>query len=288
MTSNMSELERLAYRYLPAHSLPEAPLVVFVHGFLGAGDDWDVVNQVLPEYHQLTIDLPGHGKSCLVQGVSFDQVCRMITATILDCIQAHKLSATVPVCLVGYSLGARLLMYLMTKHRATHETINELNISGLVIEGGNFGLPDDEQKAARWRSDSQWGQRFTQEEIGVVLADWYQQTVFSSLNHEQRQLLIAKRSVNLGSALSDMLLATSLAKQPDLLPSVKTLSFSKHRKPLYICGEFDNKFTQLAVGSGLDYEPIASAGHNVHKEQPVAFASRLRTYLEQMSSGSEK
>ncbi len=122
----------------------------------------------------------------------------------------------------------------------------------------------------------------------MVLADWYQQTVFSSLNHEQRQLLIAKRSVNLGSALSDMLLATSLAKQPDLLPSVKALSFSKHRKPLYICGEFDNKFTQLAVGSGLDYEPIASAGHNVHKEQPVAFASRLRTYLEQMSSGSEK
>ncbi len=135
MTSNMSEFKRLAYRYIPAHSSPEAPLVVFAHGFLGAGDDWDAITQALPDYHQLTIDLPGHGKSCPVQGVSFDQVCRMITATILDCIQAHKLSATVPVCLVGYSLGARLLMYLMTKHRATDETINELNVSGLVIEG---------------------------------------------------------------------------------------------------------------------------------------------------------
>ncbi|GMQ45844.1 hypothetical protein VB10N_08430 [Vibrio sp. 10N] len=177
-------------------------------------------------------------------------------------------------------------MYLMTEFRANHEAINNLNIKGLVIEGGNFGLPDSELRAARWHSDSQWAKRFQQENIGVVLADWYQQSVFSSLNHEQRQLLIAKRSVNLGSSLSDMLLATSLAKQPYLLPSVKALSFSGNRTPLYICGEFDSKFTQLATDSGLDFERIENAGHNVHKEQPQAFAQRLRTYLEQMSLGS--
>lgn len=284
----MPATERLAYRYAEASPSSEASLVVFIHGFLGAGDDWDTVIQTLEDHHCLSIDLPGHGESCHVQGVSFAQVCRMITATILDCIQAHKLSATVPICLVGYSLGARLLMYLMTEYRSTHQKINQFNINGLVIEGGNFGLPDDEQKAARWLSDRLWAERFNQEEIGAVLADWYQQTVFSSLNHEQRQLLIAKRSVNLGSALSNMLLATSLAKQPDLLPSVKVLSFSENRKPLYICGEFDSKFTQLAISSGLDYESIACAGHNVHKEQPGAFTFKLRTYLEQMSLGSEK
>lgn len=275
----------LASHFSPAKSEESTQLLVFIHGFLGAGDDWLAVSERLPDYSRLTIDLPGHGKSYAIKGESFDQVCKMIRATILNCIEAQKLGTTVSVCLVGYSLGARLAMYLMTDCHSNADDFNSLNINGLVIEGGNFGLETKSHRSARLDNDSQWAERFRDEEIAAVLTDWYRQPVFSSLNHEQRQLLIAKRSVNLGSALSDMLLATSLAKQPYLLPQVQALSFNQGRVPLYICGALDHKFTELAKESNLQTEVIANAGHNVHKEQPEAFASKLRNYLEQKSLG---
>ncbi|WMN73478.1 hypothetical protein NI386_19550 [Vibrio parahaemolyticus] len=107
------------------------------------------------------------------------------------------------------------------------------------------------------------------------MSDWYQQAVFSSLNHEQRQTLIAKRSANLGSAIANMLMATSLAKQAYLLPALQ-----QQRIPIYyVCGAKDKKFSQLAKTSGLAYRQIEGAGHNVHQEQPKQFAMHIKQII---------
>ncbi|MBN8110601.1 2-succinyl-6-hydroxy-2,4-cyclohexadiene-1-carboxylate synthase, partial [Vibrio vulnificus] len=76
-------------------------------------------------------------------------------------------------------------------------------------EGGHFGLITEEEKHARWQHDQHWATRFAHQPIAQVLTDWYQQAVFSSLNHEQRQTLVTLRSDNLGPAVAKMLLATS-------------------------------------------------------------------------------
>jgi 2-succinyl-6-hydroxy-2,4-cyclohexadiene-1-carboxylate synthase len=101
------------------------------------------------------------------------------------------------------------------------------------------------------------------------------QRVFSSLNHEQRQNLILKRSANLGTSVANMLEATSLAKQDYLLERLKRSGVATH----YICGEKDNKFSQLAEQSGLSFSQVAQAGHNVHIEQPQAFAEIIKAQL---------
>ncbi|MFH0261984.1 2-succinyl-6-hydroxy-2,4-cyclohexadiene-1-carboxylate synthase [Vibrio barjaei] len=260
----------------------EKPLVVFLHGFLGAADDWNTVIERLPNHNKLCIDLPGHGQSQSIQSTSFSGVCRLIHLTILECIETQNLSATVPICLVGYSLGARLSMYFLCEYEGTDNQLVPLTMAGIVIEGGNFGLGSEHARQDRLANDLAWANRFENDDIAEVLGDWYQQPVFSSLNHEQRQDLIAKRSVNLGDKLSHMLMTTSLARQPNLLPKIQQLRFGNGNRPLYIVGERDTKFTALAQDSNLDFKVIAGAGHNVHKEQPKAFASVLLSYLEQM------
>ncbi|PSU33221.1 2-succinyl-6-hydroxy-2,4-cyclohexadiene-1-carboxylate synthase [Photobacterium lutimaris] len=248
---------------------PSLPTLVFVHGLLGAGRDWlQVVNQLSGKYPCLTVDLPGHGHSRLVQTEDRDQQgFAQASQWLTETLSARGVTRYI---LIGYSLGARVAMY----HACHQDVEQKAKLVGLVLEGGHFGLPQSE-RAARLDNDQRWAQRFASQPIVDVLADWYRQPVFSSLNHDQRQGLIAKRSDNLGVSIAHMLLATSLAKQPLLQSQLTGLTIPVH----YLCGEQDQKFTRLAEGSGLSYQIIEGAGHNVHAEQPYAFARAVDNFI---------
>ncbi|AIS55389.2 2-succinyl-6-hydroxy-2,4-cyclohexadiene-1-carboxylate synthase [Vibrio coralliilyticus] len=255
--------------YYNASTDSSQPLIVYLHGLLGSSDDWSRCRQLFPEYPALCIDLPGHGMSKLMHCRDFKTCCDQISDVLLTQFPHRP-----PIVLVGYSMGARIAMVGLSKHY-----FSELNIQMLISEGGNFGLRNVAEKTARLGNDSRWAERFHHEPIEQVLGDWYQQPVFSSLNHEQRQTLIHKRSANLGPSVGKMLMATSLAKQDYLLESLTGLSIPVH----YICGEKDSKFSRLAEQSGLSYSQVEQAGHNVHIEQPEAFTaivkSQIRAFL---------
>lgn len=245
----------------------DAPLLVFLHGFLGSSDDWRETLSYLSEFDRLCLDLPGHGESVGIHTESFSTCCAQITKSVLARLQSEQISLERPIVVVGYSLGARLAMMGTVKR-----DFAPLNIQALLLEGGNFGLQDEAQRHERWLSDAQWARRFNEEPIEQVLSDWYRQRVFSSLKDAQRQTLIAKRSDNLGPAVAKMLLATSLAKQPDCLDALRQLTL-----PItYVCGEQDEKFKQLAQRSRLHLCCVENAGHNVHVEQPQRFAEQVR------------
>ncbi|MBF8999645.1 2-succinyl-6-hydroxy-2,4-cyclohexadiene-1-carboxylate synthase [Vibrio nitrifigilis] len=244
----------------------QQPVLVFLHGLLGSGSDWQPVLEHI-DLPWITVDLPGHGLSQSVSCSGFEDCCTMVAQVVMA-----QLGSETPCYIVGYSLGARIAMVA-----AASGAFSELNVKGWLIEGGNFGLIDEEAKQTRWVNDTNWATRFEQEPLEQVLSDWYQQPVFSSLNHEQRQIMITKRSDNLGNKVAEMLRATSLAKQPYLLSTLKTLTLPMH----YLCGERDAKFRQLAQQSGLQYSQIAQAGHNVHQEQPLAYAAELQQFIRQ-------
>ncbi len=243
------------------------PVVVLLHGLLGSGDDWQEVQNELNEFPTITIDLPGHGLSAFESCQDFRDCCNQISDTILQQVPPHQ-----PIVLVGYSMGSRIAMAGIAGGFFAN-----LNITLLIVEGGNFGL-EESQKSFRLDNDKKWSDRFASEPIEQVLSDWYQQPVFSSLNHEQRQKMVLKRSANLGSAVANMLMATSLAKQDYLLDALKVSGMRIH----YICGEKDNKFSQLAKQSGLSFSQVAKAGHNVHVEQPQAFAEIINEQISKL------
>lgn len=241
------------------------PVLVFLHGLLGSGADWLPIIEQLEHYPTVCVDLPGHGLSALSNCYDFKECCHQISDTILTHVAPHR-----PIVLIGYSMGGRIAM-----NGVAHNYFSALNIQQLIIEGGNFGLHSQREKDLRLEHDSHWAERFTSQPIEQVLSDWYQQPVFSSLNHEQRQVLIAKRSANLGPQVAQMLMATSLAKQDYLLDELKSSAMAIH----YICGEKDDKFSQLAERSGLSFSRVAGAGHNVHIEQSQAFAEIVKTQV---------
>jgi len=101
--------------------------------------------------------------------------------------------------LIGYSMGGRLAMHTVCQPLLTPNATLQTSQPSLL--GALLGVVH-------------WARRFDSEPLPQVLADWYQQSVFSSLNYDQRQSLIVKRSHNSGSGVARMLLATSLANHP--------------------------------------------------------------------------
>ncbi|USD64458.1 2-succinyl-6-hydroxy-2,4-cyclohexadiene-1-carboxylate synthase [Vibrio sp. SCSIO 43136] len=246
----------------PNQSNVQRPVLVFVHGLLGDADDWQACAQHLTDFPCVAIELPAHGDTPIRSGETFTTCCHGLQSSLQNVISTGR-----PWALVGYSLGSRILMYGLSK-----QLIDLQGLVAVVLEGGNFGLQDDIAKADRMINDSKWASRFASEPIEQVLRDWYQQSVFSSLNDEQRQKLIERRSHNDGQSIAQMLQATSLGKQPYLLEPLKQLPVPLH----YVCGSEDSKFLNIAKHSELAFSQIDNAGHNVHHEQPQAFADVVR------------
>ncbi|GAD88531.1 MULTISPECIES: 2-succinyl-6-hydroxy-2,4-cyclohexadiene-1-carboxylate synthase [Vibrio] len=273
---NSSQLNALR----PVQNKPALRLL-FVHGFLGSSQDWLSLVEYLPATWDLyALDLPGHGRASDMPIPSdFDGFVENICQQLQRLPDSQALEnpvpdEQVPVFLVGYSLGARLLMHLALQIQQRN-----IAIAGFVLEGGNFGLQLGSEKQERWQNDCRWIDRFAQQALPDVLHDWYQQPVFSSLTSEQKSRLVEERSRNDGKALAKVMAVTSLAKQEYLLPELHSAGQSTQYKIYYVVGEHDAKFSHLYAQNKVPYEVISGAGHNTHKEQPHIYAQKLTQLL---------
>ncbi len=238
----------------------DKPWLVFLHGFSGDCREWLLPGEHLSAYPRLYLDLPGHGESASIAVSDFADVSRLLDRTL---VSYNILSYW----LVGYSLGGRIALY--------HACQRPEGLQGLIVEGAHPGLSDEHARASRRASDAHWAARFRQEPLEAVFADWYQQPVFASLTPAQREQLVALRSHNNGTTLAGMLQATSLAEQPDLRAALaeSTVPF------FYLYGEQDHKFRDIARQLSAIRHEIPHAGHNAHRENPVAVAERLAQIL---------
>ncbi|MGL5310868.1 MAG: alpha/beta fold hydrolase, partial [Plesiomonas shigelloides] len=189
-----------------AQSEQGKPWLVWLHGFLGNGDDWQAVTGQLADYPLLTVDLPGHGGSTGFSVRSMAEVNRLLTAT-LAAQGIHDY------WLIGYSMGGRIAAYHATQ---TANGQPPQGLRGLILEGAHPGLPQEEQCLGRWYHDRRWAERFRREPLADVLRDWYRQPVFADLNPTQRSELQQRRAANDGRALAMMLEGSSLGRQPQM------------------------------------------------------------------------
>jgi len=245
-----------------AKRVPAAPCwLVFLHGFSGDCREWYDIGEQFQDCSRLYIDLPGHGGSAALQVGGFADVNAALAATLVS-------YNILEYWLVGYSLGGRIAMHWASQGKRP-------GLRGVIVEGGHPGLQDDDARRRRWLNDQQWAWRFRHQPLNEVFDSWYQQPVFASLTDAQRQALVSLRQHNHGPALADMLLATSLAVQPDLRPALSARQF-----PLwYLCGERDAKFSALADELNLARYSISAAGHNAHREAPAEVATALAQLL---------
>lgn len=242
---------------------PDLPWLVFLHGFSGDNREWQPVGEQLGAFSRLYIDLPGHGGSAALPVTRFADVCLELQATLVS-------YNILKYWLVGYSLGGRVAMFAASQTEMP-------GLKGLIVEGGHPGLEDEPARRAREQSDAQWAQRFHHEPLSDVFDAWYRQPVFASLSEPQRHELVALRAHNNGPRLADMLLATSLAVQPDLRPALAAPA--RDYAFWYLCGERDAKFRAIAEQLAAQSHLIPHAGHNAHRENPGAVAGFLKQIL---------
>ncbi len=237
------------------------PWLVFLHGFSGDNREWQTVGESLSEFPRLYLDLPGHHGSADISVAGFDDVCRALRETfdsynILEC------------WLIGYSLGGRVAMYAASQGLVP-------GLRGIIVEGGHPGLQNEDARQARLLTDGQWAECFRSEPLSIVFDAWYRQPVFASLDEAQRQALVTLRAENNGPRLADMLMATSLAVQPDLRAALSLRDYAFW----YLCGERDAKFRAVVQELDASCHLIPHAGHNAHRENPAAVAHCLAQIL---------
>lgn len=206
--------------------------LICLHGFLGRGADWDFLRDA-----GFDVKAPS-----LFGGDSLDD-----------------LQPTPDDTLLGYSMGARLALQLLQKHRVSKAV--------LVSAGLTFHEP------GRQELDDTWARRFEHEQWESVVDAWNAQGVFGGR---------ANPLLRDESDFDRTRLALALR---DWSPGVMHTTLGGVDVPtLWISGEHDQKYVDAAtraVAKLRDAElwVCPDAAHRVPWEQPAAFIARLRQFV---------
>lgn len=225
------------------------PPLIFLHGFLGAKEDWA---EMLPffeeQYHCIALDLPGHGST---------PYSDEILSALKEAVQIYA-----PATFVGYSIGGRIALQLQEY------------ASSVVALSAHPGLATLNEKEARWKIDEEWSERLLRFPFEKFLDEWYAQAVFRDLQNKPEFLesLIKRRKEQDPAALSRVMQQLSLAKMPATEFSLPTL---------FVCGEEDLKYRELyaRLPKIVAVSSIRNSGHIVHLEKPKECAEIILNWV---------
>lgn len=248
---------------------PDRPVVLFLHGFLGSHADFEaVIPQVIDRYSCLVIDLPGHGKTKVI-GDDEQYTMPKTADAIVDLLDQLNI---VQAYLVGYSMGGRLALYLAIHYPNRFPKV--------VIESGSPGLKTEGERSTRVQRDFALAKQL-ETNFEQFLNEWYEQPLFQSFKqHPQFEQILKQRLCNDSVKLAKSLRLMSTGMQSSLWEELE----SYHNSLLLLVGERDHKFitinqemTTLCEVAKLVIVP--QAGHNIQFENPEAFATQLKIFL---------
>lgn len=252
-----------------AREMGQGPTLLFLHGFMGSGEDWlPVLERLSSQFHCVAIDLPGHGKTRCDRPelFSMERTAEHVVAWVLE----HQLQCQ---AIVGYSMGARLSLYGALRFPHCFPQA--------VIESGSPGLINSKDRKARRDIDLARSHAIEADFLSF-LRNWYQQPLFTSLwKHsyvfeEMQRRRLCNDPIGLARSLREM----GTGQQPNLWPLL-----SLHTDPLlFLTGEFDQKFTRINRGMNAccqtaRHEVVPGVGHNIHLENPGAIAYHIQQFL---------
>ena len=233
----------------------QAPLVVFVPGFMQRGEAWaPVARRVAERYPTLCLDFSTH---------TFE-------GRLAELGKAAPRGAVV----VGYSLGGRLTLHLAASEPK--------RFAGIVTVGASAGIEDPGERATRLAADLELAERIEDRPIERTVEEWERQPVFAGQSDE---LIEAQRPGRLSHRPTDLASLLRTAGQGALVPVWDRIPHLA-APLLAIAGERDTRYVAVAerlaaLSPRGRAATVADAGHAAHLEQPAAVTELV---LEAVSS----
>jgi 2-succinyl-6-hydroxy-2,4-cyclohexadiene-1-carboxylate synthase len=230
------------------------------------------IKLLVDDFSHLTIDLPGHGKTHVL-----DDECYTMASTAAAIIQLLDQLNIDQCYLIGYSMGGRLALYL-TLHFPQR-------FIKVILESASPGLATETARLARIKSDAQIAKKLTRmtnkDDFDHFLYNWYQQPIFGDIkNHPQYQSMIASRLANNPLNLVKSLQFMGTGSQPSLWEFLP-----KNTIPLLLLvGEKDEKFMKINMEvtkkcNFVKLQIIDQIAHNIHLENTVAFVQNMQNFF---------
>ncbi|MBE3560378.1 MAG: 2-succinyl-6-hydroxy-2,4-cyclohexadiene-1-carboxylate synthase [Ktedonobacteraceae bacterium] len=248
--------------------------LALLHGFTGSAENWQPLldELALPGMRIIALDMPGHGRSSApadVRRYTMERCCEDILAVLRALGVAPGEAA-----LLGYSMGGRVALYCAFSGF----------FRAVILESASPGLADAAVRAQRRAADEALAERIEREGVPAFVAYWERMPLFASqqaLPEEVRNALRKQRLRNRADGLANSLRGLGTGVQPALHDRLVEL----HMPVLLITGELDTKFCEIArqMAQSLPQAELCvvpGAGHTVHLEQPAAFASAVKQFLQ--------
>ncbi len=174
--------------------------------------------------------------------------------------------------LAGYSLGARVALGLLVRHRELFD--------GATLLGVHPGLEIERERTERRALDLTWERILRDESLEVFCDRWEAQPVFDSQRRLDEAVLAEQRQLRLGhdrEGLRRSLAVLGLGAMPSYCDRLPSLDL----RVTLVVGELDPKF--LAVARSMltrlpraELFVVLGAGHNPLLERPDVVARLLQ------------
>uniref|UniRef100_A0A1J3CVU3 Protein PHYLLO, chloroplastic n=1 Tax=Noccaea caerulescens TaxID=107243 RepID=A0A1J3CVU3_NOCCA len=263
----------------------EGSVALYLHGFLGTGEEWiPIMKGVSGTARCISVDMPGHGSSRVQSHASETQKVptfsmEMIAKTLYKLIEQITPGK---VTIVGYSMGARIALYMALRFSN--------KIEGAVVVSGSPGLKDPVARKVRSATDDSKARMMIDHGLEIFLENWYNGALWKSLrSHPHFRKIVASRLLHddvlsVAKFLSDL----SSGRQPSLWEELEDCDTNIS----LVFGEKDVKFKQIAIrmyhemskskkieNNIIEMVEIPEAGHAVHLESPLRLILALRKFL---------
>jgi 2-succinyl-6-hydroxy-2,4-cyclohexadiene-1-carboxylate synthase len=247
----------------------DQPPVLFVHGFMGRGADWQpVLESVQDGAYAIAVDLPGHGAS-----VDLSEDAYTMDAAVRQLVEVLEAERVDRCAVVGYSMGGRTALHLARQHPD--------RCRRLMLESTSPGLDTEAQRADRRCIDRRRAQQIA-DDFDAFLRDWYRIPLFASLaQHDLVEAMVERRRHNRPAELAKSLRGMGPGAQDSLWERLPALRIPT----LALTGALDAKYVGItqrmtARAPRIRSVIIPGAGHNVHAERPQAFIDALRRFID--------
>ncbi len=248
---------------------PQNPSLVFLHGFMGTGNDWiQIASRFADRFYCLLPDLPGHGETPLDDELGY-------AAWVSALQKALSAQGIGRAHFVGYSMGGRIALYFALTYPKM--------VDNLVLESANPGIVDETERTQRTVLDDKLAARLRQNGMGAFLKFWYNIPLFVSLNRypELKTKLAEKRAQQNPENMARVLSELSPGRQPELWSRLSELKMPT----LLIAGDLDEKYCRITSQMGAILPKstrvtLPGCGHNTHLENPHLFGDHLAEWLD--------